>query len=1126
MNWDSFGSKSRAGRLVGGSGLVLALLICAVWGWGVRGGHFAARKSQASPQAAQKKTVPARFNAQSVLSSLPIVFEPNVGQASPAAQLVARGAGYSLAFNQTGAALDLQSSAGAAVDEVRMQFAGETQASAPSAVEPLPGHSNYIIGNDSSAWHTGIPQFARVRYADVYPGISVVFYGTQGQLEYDFELAPGADASRAQLQFSGARHLALARNGDLIIQTAAHSLRFNAPHVYQRDGARMQDVAGRFVLRPNHRVGFSVGSYDRSRELIIDPVLSYSTYFGGNGVESIPSVATDGVNIYLAGATTSNNLPVFSTATTGPFQTTLKGLQNVFVLKLNPQAGNTAAAIEYLTYIGGTGMDSSVGLGVDNAFNAYIAGNTTSTNFPVSLTAYQANPETGSLGTQHAFVTKLDPLGATLLYSSYLSGNGNDTATGMTIDNNSNLYVTGTTTSSDAANSTTTAFPASTLPEGQAYQSSPRAPNQFFVTKVNTAAAGIGSIAYSTYFGGGATPTNSTAIGGGIAVDSSGYIYFTGTTNFINTGSSPLTDFPILNAYQPCLDQPPPNVVVNPQTCTATTATANDAFLTKLNPAAPAQLIFSTYFGGSSDDFGTAVAVDSGAANIYITGKTVSTDVTIPTGIAPFQRCLNTPVNPTTGTCPTGTTGTDAFLARFNNIAGGTTTTADVQNTYFSYFGGSGNESGLAVTVDTTSDAYITGPTNSTDLFPDQLTVQNPQFAPIQSALNGAQNAYLARIDTTTVTSSTNPGNSYVTYFGGNGVDRGTSVVLDASLNSYFAGDTTSNKNFPLAKPFQAQLNGTQNAWVAKLGTAPNLTISGVATYGTGQINFTAGNQATFTYTIVNDGDPATNVTITDDFGSAGIPLTFVTASVTGGNCSSATATTPLVCTLGVLNSGNTATMTVTVVPTIASSFTGGPVNFNGGLVTMTVDANPNGNQTSVSAQATTFGLTVSPSSQTVNAGQSPQFPFVALVAPDPTYGSAVSLSCKVPSAATGVSCAASPASVTPGSSTTSSNISVGTTARPITTAADRRRGPMFAIWLGLPGVAFLGMGAGSKRRRRMLGALALLALAAMFTLEPGCSSNRTTVPPIGTPPGTYPITVTATSGSFSRNATFTLQVN
>ncbi len=1125
MNWDSLGSKSKAMRL-GASLLVVAVVSVAV-GLSVRGHRAAAFKSVHAPAKASAKPVPANLNAQSILASLPIIFEPNVGQAAPGAKFVAHGTGYGLAFDNTGATLSLQSSPTAPADQVHLKLAG-ANASAPAAIEPLPGHTNYFIGNNPAAWHTRVPQFARVRYESVYPGIHLVFYGTQGHLEYDFQVEPGADPSLAQLEFSGARHLALDKDkGDLIIQTAAHSLRFNAPHIYQRDGARTQDVAGHFVLRANHRVGFVVGAYDRSRELVIDPQLSYSTYFGGSGVETSPSVATDGVSIYLAGATTSNNLPVFSGNTNPPappIQSTLNGAQNIFVLKLNPNPQAGGNPILYLTYLGGSGTDATVGLG-QNGDVVYVAGNTTSPNFPTSgTTAYQSQPWTGT-NTQHVFVAAISLSRSALLYSSYLSGNGTDTASGMTSDASGNVYVTGTTTSTDKAGDSTggiasAAFPASQLPQGQAFQGQSRgATTQFFVTKVNTSAAGNDSVAYSTYFGGGA-PSSGTAIGGGIAVDGNNNVYFTGTTNFIYTGTSSNVDFPILNAYQPCLDQSPPTTITNPPTCSVNTATATDAFLAKLNlnPNGNSQLVFSTYFGGSLDDSSTAIALDSGAANIYITGKTISTDITVPTSVAAFQKCLNTPVNPIPpAACPTGTTGTDAYVARFSNPSSGTTS---VSNTYFTYFGGTNDESGLAITVDSTSDAYITGPTNSNNLFPDSLTTQNPLFTPIQSTLLGSQNAFIARIDTTTNTSSTNPGNSYVTYFGGGGVDRGTSVVLDSLLNSYFAGDTTSN-NFPTLNPLQLHLSGTQDAWVTKLGTSANLSIAGVATYGTGQQTFTDGNPATFTYTLSNSGpDPATNITVTDNYSSQATPLTFNSASLTGGSCSSPTSGAPLVCTLGVLQSGATATMTVSVTPASGHSFNGGPV-------TVTYDANPNGNQVVVSAQSTDFSVTVQPTSQTVVAGQSPALPFVFLITPFKNYGSAIAVTCAVPAAATGVTCAPVSSTVTPGSSPQSVQIKVGTTARPIQTTSLRQRGPMFALWLGLPGVVFLGIGTGgSKRRRRVLGLLALVAIAATFALQPACSSNKTTVPPAGTPPGTYTLTVTGTSGTFHQNATFILQVN
>ncbi len=531
-------------------------------------------------------------NAQALLSQLPMIFEPNQGQADSTVKFLAHGAGYSLFFDSTGAMLAMQTThpasskggTGRSVESLRMMLSGANPSTAISAGEPLPGKSNYFIGNDPQKWRTGVPQFAGVRYADVYPGIDLVFYGNQGRLEYDFKVAPGADPSQAELQFDGASKIELS-GGDLILAGDDNNVRLQAPRVYQRIGDREQHVEGRFVLRADNRVGFEIGAYDRTRELVIDPILVYSTYFGG-GTESSPSIAVNGDgNIYLAGST-SSALPASPVT---PVQSGLKGTgaQNVFILDLN-----TSTGILYLTYLGGSGMDTNVGLAVDAGGNAYVAGTTTSTDFP-TVGGYQSAPEPGSTGTAHVFVSKLSGLDSlatppTLAYSTYLSGNGTDVASGMTIDSNADVFVTGTTTSTDKG-STTDVFPASYLPAP--YQLNPAGGSiiQFFVTKVNTASISTLSVPYSTYFGGG-SPSNAIAQGGGIAVDTAGNIYFSGTTNFFNSqetlsgGTS--GDFPILNAYQPCLDSTPPTTITYPVTCTAPTTTPfpTDAFVAKLNP--------------------------------------------------------------------------------------------------------------------------------------------------------------------------------------------------------------------------------------------------------------------------------------------------------------------------------------------------------------------------------------------------------------------------------------------------------------------------------------------------------------------------------------------------------------
>src|SRR6266849_5823360 len=399
-------------------------------------------------------------NARAILGQLPLIFEPNQGQADSKVKFLARGAGYSLFLDPTGAVLALQtapqsrskSQSGGSEQFVRMKLVGASPSAAATGTDPLPGKSNYIIGNDRRQWRSGIPQFAGVHYASVYPGIDLVFYGNQGQLEYDFKVAPGAEPAQAELEFDGADKLELS-GGDLILAGKdAGGLRLQAPQIYQRDGDRRQPVAGRFVLRAANRIGFEIGSYDHSRELIIDPVLKFSSYFGGSGSVTSPSVAVNGDgNIYLVGSTTlSTGFPI------GTLQPTFIGQgTGIFVAKINPAQ---PPAVVYMTFLGGTGTDTSIGIGVDNGGKAYIVGNTTSTDFPVSGTGYQNSPETkgpqcASITCTSVFVSVLSGNSQTpsamIDYSSYLSGNGNDQASGMTIDLNGDVFLTGTTTSND-----------------------------------------------------------------------------------------------------------------------------------------------------------------------------------------------------------------------------------------------------------------------------------------------------------------------------------------------------------------------------------------------------------------------------------------------------------------------------------------------------------------------------------------------------------------------------------------------------------------------------------------------------------------------------------------------------
>lgn len=1074
------------------------------------------------------------------------MFEPNVGQAGldtsdSRAKFVARGSGYSLFLGSEGAILSLVSQdrahASTRVDSLEMRLTGANPNASVTATDPLPGKSNYFVGNDPAQWRASLPQFARVRYENVYPGINLVFYGNQGHMEYDFQVAPGADPEQAELEFNGAKNLELSE-GDLVVRTGNGSVRLHAPSVYQEIAGRRQTVEGKFTLRGAQRVGFALGSYDHSRELIIDPILSFSTYFGGTGDEHSTSIAIDGsFNIYLTGSTTSPNLPAV-----GVFQTTLAGAgPNTYIAKITPPLGSVVAALDYVTYLGGNGSDTPVGIAVDGAGDPFVAGTTSSTNFPTSPTnAYQRVPETGSKGTTHVFVTELKYDGTALLYSSYLSGNNTDAASGMTIDSSGYVYVTGTTMSTDQATSADM-FPASTIPQAIAYQATSRSSIQFFVTKVNTAAPGIGSISFSTYFGGADSDTTPpVAVGGGIAVDTSGNIYFSGTTNFLYSGCSGCssTDFPILNAYQPCLDTPPPTTIVNPPTCSTTTSTTDsDAFVAKLNPNAAAgqQLVWSTYVGGSGVDSSSGVALDPGAANVYIVGTTDSTDIgtsatTLSTS-ASYQRCLDQPNVPTGTACtPPTNPPNDAFVAKLTNpTTSSSTTTAPVNVAigYFSYLGGSGAEAGTSITVDSASGALITGWTQSTD-FPVLPTPSS-----IQTNLTGSEDAFIARLNTVATVGQTTLA-SWATYFGGSTTSTGTpsttlgtGIALDVNQNTYIAGETDA-VDLQVAKPLQAAnggANDTYDAFATQLTTAVSLSIQGVLTLGTSQTFISAGNPATFTYTITNNGpDLASNIAVTANMSPSitNIAFTSVTASVSSGTCGGASTNAVVSCSLPSLQSGSTATLTITAIP--APNGTGSQATFNGGTVQVIGPGNIVYAQTSVPAQMSDFTVGVTPSNQSVPAAGDTAVYQVQLT-PHPVYTTSITLSCT--NLPTGAACnfTNSPAKLTSTSGITST-LNLTTTVRPITTTTTSlflRR--FYAVWLTIPGLTLLGAGFGNRRRRRIAGILMLCLLFALVLLLPACSHTNTQPPVSGTPAGNYTITVTATAGSDTKSQTITLTV-
>jgi len=1029
-------------------------------------------------------------------SHLPLIFEPNRGQTDASVRFLARGSGYGLYLTPNQAVLAFQPTTDSqhpARAVVSMKLVGAAAAVEPQGDLQLPGKSNYFIGNDPAQWHRDIPQFARVRYRNVYPGVDLMYYGNRGRLEYDFEVAPGSDPAQVALEFQGSRNPRIDATGDLVMAVGGSQVRLQAPRMYQKFGAEERTVAGRFELRgpDKNEVGFHLGAYDRSRTLIIDPTLTYSTYLGGSGNEACsviapilivgisaptpgcPAIAVDAAsNAYVAGSTTSTDFP----GTAGEYQTTLAAgaTANAFIAKFSP-----AGSLLFATYLGGSGTDYTAGVAVDPGFDVIVAGTTSSGNFPTKGTngAFQATPLSGG---KHVFLSKLDPSGKTLLYSTYLSGLGVDLASGLALDPGGNAYVTGTTTSQEVE----TGFP-STI---GSYQTSPAAGSaiQFFMSKINPNVSGSSSVPYSTYFGG-ASPSGAAgvAVGGGIAVDSTSNVYITGGTNF--------TDLPLLNAYQ------------------AINEGRLDAFVAKFNPAGVTgtQLLYSTYLGGSGDDVGYAMAVDS-SDDAYVAGSTSSTDFNV-TGTTGSTVSIALQSN--------NGGGTDAFIAKLGIPCSGTTcTTFTVPLTYFTYLGGSGTDVATAITVDNNSGARITGWTNSTN-FPIV-------GSPIQSTFGGGEtDAFFASINTAATCSPlvtpTCVATSTTSYFGGTGADFGTGVALDQQGSSYIAGETASSTGFPLRNPNQGTLDGPNDAFVAKLAPVLNLTMQPPTAT---PLVVGMGSQVSFAYTVTNSGEFTNGVTFVDYLPASGV--SFVSATASPGTCGSPTNSTVL-CNIGTLNAAATATVTVIVTPV--------PPTLPGGTVTLGNSASAFVGQSMLATNGASvtvndFKITVAPATATVPAGV-PAI-FTATITPSANSGfpDSVSISCGS-GLPTGATCVPGNNNPIPNLDTgaQSSQFVINTTAR-VTTTTDLRHGngpgvPLYATLLPVSGLALLGVGLGGKRQRRWLMGLLLAGFFALIVFLQGCSSTATVTTTTGTPAGTYAVTVNAVSGNATRTTLVTLVV-
>ena len=581
--------------------------------------------------------------AQPTLSQMPLSFERNDGQTDARVQFTARGQGYQLFLTPPEAILGLGKTA------LRMKLVGANAAPKIAGEDQLTTVSNYYLGNDPSKFRTGVPHFAKVKYDDVYPGIDLVYYGKDQQMEYDFIVAPNVDPNVIKMNFSGANSLALDANGDLLIATKGGVLRQHKPVLYQVINGTRQTVAGSFVIHQN-QVRFAIGDYDRTHELVIDPTLNYSTYLGGyEGDEKGYAIALDGSsNAFLTGEVGSASFP--DVGITG----SSSGGQDIFVAKLN--SGGTG--VSFYTFIGGSGDESGQGIALDSSGNVFVAGAFGTTSFAPGVSGYVTSDP--STTTDDAFVLKLNSSGA-LQNFTYLGGNGLDKANGIAVDSSSNVFVVGQTASSN-------------FPTASAYDSTSNGQADVFVAKLNSS---LGTLSYSTYIGG-----SNNDYGTALALQSS-YIYLTGYTQS--------SGFPTNSAFDN----------------TITGSAPVDAIVVKLDPSAGTSgLTYSTFLGGNGREEGRGIAVNS-SGEAFVTGRAHSAGQDISdTGDPNYPYTASSTTFPLTSSAyqETQAGGGDVFVTRLNSSGNGLT--------YSTLLGGGDADTGYAIALDG-NVAYVTGETDS-----------------------------------------------------------------------------------------------------------------------------------------------------------------------------------------------------------------------------------------------------------------------------------------------------------------------------------------------------------------------------------------------------------------------------
>ena len=784
---------------------------------------------------------------RAALIGLPLSFEANRGQTDPSVKFLSRGDGYALFLTHDSAVFKLRASGDKTAAVVRMKLAGANAGSKISGGEELPGTANYFIGNDPNKWTNGVSTFGRVNYRQIYQGIDLTYYGTQRQLEYDFIVTPGAVPKQIGLEFAGAKPT-LEPDGSLLLTLAGAPLTFRRPVVYQTIAGKKKMIAGRYKLSGD-RVQFALGKYDHTRALVIDPVLTYLTYLGGTNTDEI------GNTPYYGGSNASN-----------PTQ----------------------------------------GIAVDSSGSVYVTGNTQSTDFPVQNAiqgATTANSPTG-------FVTKLNPAGSQLIYSTYIGGDvlhGNSTTRpyAIAVDGSGNAYVTGLTSSPY--------FPVT----AGAYQMVCGYVNAFGTSCPNTQSAFLtklspsGSLVYSTFLG----HLNETGVA--VAVDSQGRAYVAGNSSANCTTAVP-TCFP--TTANAVLQGSVFNNSVNP-----TNQQVGSAFISVFD-AAGAHLLYSSLYGYSDitttnhgASYGVGVAVDA-AENFYLAGDTQNNGLPVTAGA--FQHYIG-------NTNPSLASNSRGFVAKFNPVSSG------AGLAYATYLGGTDPAQGAysdgigGITADAAGNAYVSG--NASYNFPVTAGAYDTNSCPYTLCLN---RGFLAKI---------NPAGSalvWSTFIGGtrpdlSAVDSISAPRLDANGNVYVGGVAGNNTQVPSVNPLQPA-NGFGGVFVTKFDPTGSTVLFSTVIYST------ATNGGLFNSGV--DVDSQGNIYVAGYSNVGGLP-------VTAGAFQQANAGAPdgfiakinpllspsigLVVAPGTANAGSPVTFTATVTGVAGQPTPTGTVNFLLGSTTL-----------------------------------------------------------------------------------------------------------------------------------------------------------------------------------------------